>query len=110
MRTLKSGDDTIQQTTPEEKVQFKPDVPEEERYLIELRLRFRDIKGKTMWDRIVTEFEKKFGKKPDKAALQMKLSRAKQKWIVWSKRDVSPVLHRRVVPFKLNGSGGNADE
>lgn len=76
------------QNRHEEIIQFKDRVPEEERFLIELRLQYQGVKGKTMWDDIGAEFAKKFGRRPGKAALQMKLSRAKPKYIQWSDEDV----------------------
>lgn len=74
---------------PTDQMQFKPEIPEEERYLLELRMKFKDTKGKTMWDQIGDAFAARFGKKPEKAALQMKLTRAKQRWVIWPAKDVS---------------------
>lgn len=89
MRARENRDLGMPQSNPGEPIQFKPGIPEEERFLVEQRMRLSDVKGKTMWDDIGAAFEKRFHKKPEKAALQMKLSRAKSKWIQWSKRDVS---------------------
>ena len=88
-RPNRSRAHSASQNRPEETIQFKKCVPEEERYLIELRLQYQGVKGKTMWDDIGAEFAKKFGRRPGKAALQMKLSRAKSKYIKWSDEDVS---------------------
>lgn len=93
-RAQKSQDMGTPRGNPEETVQFKPGVPEEERYLVELRIRYQNAKGKTMWDDMSADYYKRFNKKPDKAALQMKVSRTKQKWIQWSQRDVSQIHAR----------------
>lgn len=97
-RPHKSGDLGPPKPIPEDAIQFRPGVPEEERFLLEQRIRFHNLKGKTMWDAISTEFTKRFNKTPDKAALQMKLTRARQKYILWSKRDVSPARAALIVP------------
>lgn len=81
-----------------DKIQFRIGVPDEERYLLELRMKHQDTKGKTMWDDIAVAFAKRFGKKPEKPALQMKLTRAKQKWVIWAKKDVS----QRILPPSLD--------
>lgn len=88
-RASRSRGHSTSQTRSEETIRFKDDIPEEDRYLIELRMQYHGLKGKTMWDDIGTEFAKKFGRRPGKAALQMKLSRAKPKYIQWSDEDVS---------------------
>lgn len=88
-RPHKGGDPSLPKPIPEDAIQFRPGVPEEEQFLLEQRMRFHNLKGKTMWDAISAEFTKRFNKTPDKAALQMKLTRARQKYILWSKRDVS---------------------
>lgn len=63
-------------------------------------MKHEDMKGKTMWDAIAVAFAKRFGKKAEKPALQMKLTRAKQKWVIWPKKDASePIL-----PLSLNRS------
>ena len=83
-----------------DQIQFRIGVPDEERYLLELRMKHEDMKGKTMWDAIAVAFAKRFGKKAEKPALQMKLTRAKQKWVIWPKKDASePIL-----PLSLNRS------
>ena len=97
VRSHKSGDHGPAQPVPDETLQFRPGIPEEERFLLEQRIRFHNLKGKTMWDAISAEFTKRFNKTPDKAALQMKLTRARQKYILWSKKDVSPARAALIV-------------
>jgi hypothetical protein len=70
-------------------INFKEDCPERERWLVEAVVKTREHKGTGMWDIIQAEFEKKFGDKFADSALQMKHSRAKSKWIIWSEEDVS---------------------
>lgn len=103
LRHHKSRDYTGPQVNPEETIQLRPGIPEEERFLLEQRMKFHDRKGTTMWDAILAEFTKKFNKTPEKAALQMKLTRARQKYVVWSKKDVSPVHSK---PRNCNTLGG----
>ncbi|PKS09944.1 hypothetical protein jhhlp_004567 [Lomentospora prolificans] len=80
-----------------DQIQFKPGIPHEETYLLELRMKFRDTKGKTMWDQIGEAFAARFGKRPEKAALQMKLTRAKQRWVIWPTKDVSGMPHEELL-------------
>ena len=63
--------------------------PTEERHLFELRWRHRHKSGKDMWVAIRNGFNEKFNTNYDKAALQMKLKRARSKYIKWLDKDVS---------------------
>lgn len=76
------------QTNAVEPLRFKEGIPETDRYLFELRRKYDDNKGKGMWDPIAADYNQRFGVSFDRAALQMRLSRAKSKWVQWSERDV----------------------
>ncbi|KAG5959618.1 hypothetical protein E4U58_004904 [Claviceps cyperi] len=66
---------------------LKEDCPEEERYLVETRYQLEDHKGTNLWEIIPDMFEAKFNKSLKKAALQMKIRRARQTFIVWPPED-----------------------
>ncbi|EEY21268.1 conserved hypothetical protein [Verticillium alfalfae VaMs.102] len=64
-------------------------MPDTDKFLFELRAKYSDNKGKGMWDPITREYNERFKTQFDRAALQMKVSRAKSKWIQWHEKDVS---------------------
>jgi hypothetical protein len=80
---------TAKRETSPEPLRLKDNAPEEDRFLLELRQQHHSSKGKGMWDEICKAYEARFGKRYEKAALQMKLTRAKSKWVIWSENDVS---------------------
>jgi len=75
-------------------------APEEERYLLELSMKHKDKKGTAMWDSMAVDFAERFGRKPEKATLQMMFRRAKQRWVTWPPKDVS----EPIVPPPLDSS------
>lgn len=76
-------------TAPNEPLQFKDGMPEADRFLFDLRRKYDNNKGKGMWGPITTEYNKRFGTDFDRAALQMRISRAKSKYVQWGEKDVS---------------------
>ncbi|KAG6201312.1 hypothetical protein E4U48_004691 [Claviceps purpurea] len=66
---------------------LREDCPPEEQFLVETRYRFEGHKGTNLWEIIPDLFEARFKKRPQKAALQMKIRRARQTFIVWSPED-----------------------
>ncbi|KAG5942201.1 hypothetical protein E4U59_001274 [Claviceps monticola] len=66
---------------------LREDCPAEEQFLVQIRYRLESHKGTDMWEVIPNMFEAKFNKRPETAALQMKVRRARQTFIVWSPAD-----------------------
>ncbi|KAG5923839.1 hypothetical protein E4U53_003495 [Claviceps sorghi] len=67
---------------------LKEDCPEEAEFLFKLEFKYRERKGKDMWKKIHADYVAKYGEtKVEKAALQMKLRRARTKHIRWLEED-----------------------
>ncbi|KAG6046195.1 hypothetical protein E4U39_001588 [Claviceps sp. Clav50 group G5] len=71
---------------------LKEDCPEPERFLINLRYQLEDHKGTDLWERIPDMYEAKFHKRLLKPALQMKIRRARQTFVVWKQEDEEKLL------------------
>ncbi len=65
------------------------EAPEEDKYLFQLRKEFISEKGKGMWEEMKTKFTERHQGNWEKAALQMKVSRAVARHGVWPEREVS---------------------
>lgn len=72
-----------------EELTLRDDAPEDEKYLFQLRNEFLSEKGKGMWDEIKAKYSEKHQGNWEKAALQMKLSRALVKFGQWPEKEVS---------------------
>ncbi|KAJ8105560.1 hypothetical protein ONZ43_g7381 [Nemania bipapillata] len=57
-------------------------APEDSRYLVEMRCRMSDDKGKGMWEHIQQAYKERYGRKT-KENLQMQLIRSVQSYAVW---------------------------
>lgn len=69
---------------------FHQDCPADDRLIYDLHRRYRNVRGKGMWDTISAEFHKKYPeKKLSTARLQMKHTRAVRKHLMWPKEAVS---------------------
>ncbi|KAG6118031.1 hypothetical protein E4U14_007277 [Claviceps sp. LM454 group G7] len=66
---------------------LREDCPDEERFLIEKRYELEGHKGTDLWDLLPQLFAARFNKPANKAALQMKIRRARPTFIVWSPED-----------------------
>ncbi|KAG7110877.1 hypothetical protein HYQ45_017429 [Verticillium longisporum] len=95
---------------------FKEGMPDTDKFLFELRAKYSDNKGKGMWDPITREYNERFKTQFDRAALQMKVSRAKSKWIQWHEKDDTILVeaarqveqqYYRQVHLKFKELGGN---
>jgi hypothetical protein len=60
----------------------------DDRFLFELRRKYRNQKGKGMWDDIQRDYGARY-KPMKKEALQMKISRAVAKWGKWPDEEAS---------------------
>ncbi|KAL2259713.1 hypothetical protein VTK26DRAFT_6515 [Humicola hyalothermophila] len=84
---LATGQFNPEDDEPEE-LTLRDDAPDEEKYLFELRKQFLSEKGKGMWEEMKAKFsEKHHNGNYEKAALQMKVSRAVAKYGVWPERE-----------------------
>ena len=68
---------------------LKDNTPPEERFIYEMRWKYRNEKGNDMWASILKEVEEKFNEPLNKARLQMKVRRLRTKYIEWLPEDVS---------------------
>lgn len=71
---------------------LREDCPVKERFLIETRHELESHKGTDLWDLLPQLFAAKFHEFANKAALQMKIRRARTTFMVWSQEDVSLVF------------------
>lgn len=74
-----------------EELTLRDDAPEDDKYLFQLRKEFIAEKGKGMWEEMKSKYSEKHQGNWEKAALQMKVSRAVAKYGVWPKTEVSPL-------------------
>jgi hypothetical protein len=79
----------IKQEEEEEQLTLREDAPEDEKYLFQLRNQYISEKGKGMWEEMKPRYSEKHQGNWEKAALQMKVSRAVAKYGVWPEREVS---------------------
>ncbi|KAJ4307332.1 hypothetical protein N0V88_000715 [Collariella sp. IMI 366227] len=71
----------------EEELTLRSDAPADDRYLFQLRNKYLSEKGKGMWEEMKAEYSKKHLGNWEKAALQMKVSRAVAKYGEWPDRE-----------------------
>ncbi|CAK7562941.1 MAG: hypothetical protein SEPTF4163_000797 [Sporothrix epigloea] len=72
---------------------FHQDCPADDRLIYDLHRRYRNVRGKGMWDTISAEFHKKYPeKKLSTARLQMKHTRAVRKHLMWPKEAFSAMI------------------
>jgi len=68
---------------------LKDNTPPEERFIYEMRWKYRNEKGNDMWTSILNEVQKHFDKEQlNKARLQMKVRRLRTKYIEWLPEDL----------------------
>lgn len=72
---------------------LKDHCPDEERLIFESRWHFREKRGHDMWNHIQSDFAQKFKRSHGKEMLQMKFRRARSRYILWLRKDVSKPLH-----------------
>lgn len=77
-------------SAPPPKLELSDDCPEKLRYLLDLRYRFQDGKGKGMWETIHQRWADRYEPKA-KEALQMDVNRAVYKYGIWPASEVSNV-------------------
>lgn len=112
-----SPEDSVEEKpTTIEPLQFKDGMPDTDRFLFELRRKYDNNKGKGMWDPITREYNERFNTQFDRAALQMRISRAKSKYVQWSDNDDQRLIeaarlverqYYRQVHLKYKELGGN---
>lgn len=79
---------SIEDDDEKEELTLRDDAPEEEKLLFGLRKKYIHEKGKGMWEEMKAQFTAKNKGHWEKAALQMKVSRAVAKYGVWPQREV----------------------
>ncbi|KAL2133831.1 hypothetical protein VTI74DRAFT_1597 [Chaetomium olivicolor] len=76
------------QDEEEEELTLRSDAPEDDRFLFQLRKQFLSEKGKGMWEEMKAKYsERHNGGQWEKAALQMKVSRAVAKYGEWPEKE-----------------------
>ncbi|KAK4136616.1 hypothetical protein BT67DRAFT_185627 [Trichocladium antarcticum] len=76
------------QEDDDDELTLRDDAPEDEKYLFQLRKEFLSEKGKGMWEEMKTRYSAKHQGNWEKAALQMKVSRAVAKYGVWPEKEL----------------------
>ncbi|KAK2073840.1 hypothetical protein P8C59_008087 [Phyllachora maydis] len=79
---------SIEDDDEKEELTLRDDAPEEEKLLFGLRKKYIHEKGKGMWEEMKAQFTAKNKGHWEKAALQMKVSRAVAKYGVWPQREL----------------------
>ncbi|KAI1766699.1 hypothetical protein GGR53DRAFT_518916 [Hypoxylon sp. FL1150] len=80
---LSSGNNDVSHTKPPRRsITLRPDAPEKDRFILELRCQKDSDKGKGIWEEITKQYEERYGKRRQES-LQMNLSRAVLKYAVW---------------------------
>lgn len=69
-------------------ITLRPDAPEKDRFILELRCQMDNDKGKGIWEEITKKYEERFGKRRQES-LQMNLTRAVLKYAEWPAEEVS---------------------
>lgn len=59
------------------------------RFIFDMRESLLNMRGKGMWDEISRRYEAEYGTRVQKPTLQMKLSRAVARHVIWPKNEVS---------------------
>ncbi|KAL1854897.1 hypothetical protein VTK73DRAFT_8651 [Phialemonium thermophilum] len=86
----------VNETMPVDAEQHPPltlrsNAPAEDRFLFDLRQKYNGEKGKGMWEDIAAEYAKKYPPM-EKAALQMKISRAVAKYGEWPEQETNALM------------------
>ncbi|KAH6634201.1 hypothetical protein B0J18DRAFT_11502 [Chaetomium sp. MPI-SDFR-AT-0129] len=71
-----------------EELTLRDDAPEDDKFLFQLRKQFISEKGKGMWEEMKAKYSESHQGNWEKAALQMKVSRAVARYGVWPKREI----------------------
>ncbi|KAI1392775.1 uncharacterized protein F4822DRAFT_140418 [Hypoxylon trugodes] len=80
---LTSADDASSSSKPSGRsITLRPDAPEKDRFILELRCQMDNDKGKGIWEEITKKYEERFGKRRQES-LQMNLTRAVLKYAEW---------------------------
>ncbi|KAK6949434.1 hypothetical protein Daesc_009513 [Daldinia eschscholtzii] len=77
-----NGDNTSTTKAPGRSITLRPDAPEKDRFILELRCQMDNDKGKGIWEEITKKYEERFGKRRQES-LQMNLTRAVLKYAEW---------------------------
>ncbi|KAI1774707.1 hypothetical protein F4818DRAFT_70479 [Hypoxylon cercidicola] len=67
---------------PGRNIALRPDAPERDRFILDLRCQMDNDKGKGIWEEITKKYEERYGKRRQES-LQMNLTRAVLKYAVW---------------------------
>jgi hypothetical protein len=71
-----------------EELTLRDDAPEDDKLLFQLRKKYLSEKGKGMWEDMKSEYQQLVQGNWEKAALQMKVTRAVAKYGVWPEKEV----------------------
>ncbi|KAL1839420.1 hypothetical protein VTJ49DRAFT_1521 [Mycothermus thermophilus] len=71
-----------------EELTLRDDAPEDDKFLFQLRKEFLSEKGKGMWEEMKAKYTEKHAGNWEKAALQMKVSRAVARYGVWPQKEI----------------------
>jgi hypothetical protein len=98
----------LKQEDDGEELVLADDAPADDKYLFQLRKEFISEKGKGMWEEMKAKYSEKHQGNWEKAALQMKVSRAVARYGVWPEKEVRrpmvhPSLTRKTVKNMLTG-------
>jgi hypothetical protein len=109
----------LKQEDDGEEIVLADDAPADDKYLFQLRKEFISEKGKGMWEEMKTKYSEKHQGNWEKAALQMKVSRAVARYGVWPEKEVGkdrPTIHHlsgvdvlTEEPNRLSGSRRHSD-
>ncbi|KAI0384152.1 hypothetical protein F5Y04DRAFT_278155 [Hypomontagnella monticulosa] len=80
--TASNGDSSSTSKAPGRSITLRPDAPEKDRFILELRCQMDGDKGKGIWEEITKKYEERFGKRRQES-LQMNLTRAVLKYAEW---------------------------
>ncbi|OTA82921.1 hypothetical protein M434DRAFT_188481 [Hypoxylon sp. CO27-5] len=79
---LTASDSSSTAKPPGRSITLRPDAPEKDRYILELRCQMDNDKGKGIWEEITKKYEERYGKRRQES-LQMNLTRAVLKYAEW---------------------------
>ncbi|OTA99401.1 hypothetical protein M426DRAFT_27551 [Hypoxylon sp. CI-4A] len=88
---LQSGEGSPSARPPRRRITLRPDAPEKDQYILELRCQMDGDKGKGIWEEITKKYEQRYGKRRQES-LQMNLTRAVLKYAVWPKEEDEALL------------------
>lgn len=92
--TSATNDAASNTKAPGRSITLRPDAPEKDRFILELRCQMDNDKGKGIWEEITKKYEERFGKRRQES-LQMNLTRAVLKYAVWPEAEVSSLRIRQ---------------